>query len=120
MRDTGTARGLAIMGVALLAGGGVVAAHGRPEWVAFIGAAGVGLVVLLGWPVHRRDDGAPPPRRPRDPIQLVPVRDPLFPALTRHVPAARVVRPARVGGHAGQPRPEQGSSLSRPTGSGTA
>ena len=116
MRDTGTARGFAIMGVALLAGTGVVAAHGRPAWVAVIGAAGFGLVVLLGWPISRKDDAAAPPRRPREPIQLVPDRHPLVPALTRHVPAARVVRPARAGGHAGRPRPEQDSPFARRTG----
>jgi hypothetical protein len=107
MRDTGAVRGVAIMGVALLAGAGVVAVHGRPEWVAVIGAAGFGLVVLLGWPARGGTDATPPQRRRREPIQLVPVRDPLLPALTRHVPAARVVRPARVHRHPGQPRLEQ-------------
>jgi hypothetical protein len=113
MRDTGTARGFAIMGVALLAGAGVVAAHGRLEWVAVIGAAGFGLVVLLGWPAARDDESAAAPRRPREPIQLVAERDPLWPALTRHVPTARVVRPAQASGHARRPRPGPESPLPR-------
>jgi hypothetical protein len=100
MWDTGTARGLAIMGVALFAGAGVVAAHGRPGWVAVIGAAGFGLVVMLGWTTSRNHDAAASPRRSREPIQLVPVRHPHLPALIRHVPAARVVRPAQASVHA--------------------
>ena len=116
MRDTGTTRGFAIMGVALLAGAGVVAVHGRPVWVAVIGAAGFGLVVMLGWPVSRNDDAADPPRRSREPIQLVPVRHPLLPALTRHVPAARVIRAARPGGQVGRARREQVAPHARRTG----
>ncbi len=103
MRDTGTARGLAIMGVALLTGAGMVAAHGRLGWVAVIGAVGLGLVVVLGWTTARNDDAAASPRRSREPVRLLAVQHPALPALTRHVPAARVVRPAKM--------PEQGRRL---------